>query len=227
MTMDNNQAQRVTLRCRFSKTGPIRYISHLDLTRSFHRALARAEIKLKFSEGFSPHPKFTFALPLSVGMESLCEVADFTLKEGAELSPDEVKERLAAQMPAGITILSVEEVTEKLSEIAWARYEVFLPQASPDLIPQIKEALNSDLSVEKKNKKGKWVTKSIAPGIFSFEAKEKDGGVALILALGAGGENVLAPDLVLKALTDAVPGFDSAGRSATRLALLRDDGSEF
>lgn len=225
--MEQQENSTLSLRCRFSKTGPIRYISHLDLTRTFHRALARAEIKLKFSEGFSPHPKFTFALPLSVGMESLCEVADFTLKEGSLLSPEEVKLRLAAQMPAGIEILSVAEVTEKLNQIAWARYEVFLPRLSPDLIPALEKAMDSDLTVEKKNKKGKWVTKSIAPGIFSFEVKPREGGAALILVLGAGGENVLGPDLVLKALAEAVPGFDCAGRTLVRQALLRADGTEF
>lgn len=224
---ETNEIRPVALRCRFSKTGPIRYISHLDLTRTFHRALARAEIKLKFSEGFSPHPKFTFALPLSVGMESLCEVADFTLKEGSDLTPEEVKLRLAAQMPAGIEILFVEEVTEKLNVIAWARYEVFLPRVSPDLIPAIRAALDGELTVEKKNKKGKWVTKSITPGISAFEAKAREGGVALTLELGAGGENVLGPDLVLKALAEAVPGFDLTGRTLMRRALLREDKTEF
>ena len=67
-------------RIKFEKKGPIRFISHLDLTRAFHRAFARAGIKLKFSEGFSPHPKFAFGLPLSVGTEIKTEFAEFTLK---------------------------------------------------------------------------------------------------------------------------------------------------
>ena len=131
------------LRCRFTKTGPIRFISHLDLTRAFHRALARAEIPLKFSEGFSPHPKFTFALPLSVGMESLCEAADFSLKEGVWMAPDEVAARLQAEMPAGITLLSVSPSVEKLSAVAYVRYRVLLPRTPADRKAAVEDPASS------------------------------------------------------------------------------------
>ena len=47
--MNIPQAEARSLRCRFEKTGPIRFISHLDLTRAFHRAFSRAAIPLKFS----------------------------------------------------------------------------------------------------------------------------------------------------------------------------------
>ena len=98
----NEEIECVTYWMRFSKTGPIRFISHLDLTRAFHRAFFRAGIRMKTSSGFTPHPKFAFALPLSVGMESLTEYAVFTLAEGVDLSPDQVKERLAGQLPKGV-----------------------------------------------------------------------------------------------------------------------------
>ena len=136
------------IRLRVTKTGPIRFISHLDLTRAFHRAISRAGIPIRFSEGFSPHPRFTFALPLSVGMESLCEIADFHLAFGADMSPDEIRERLKGQLPAGIEITSCEIAPDKLSKIAYARYEVLLPNADPALIPRIEEALKGELFME-------------------------------------------------------------------------------
>lgn len=61
------------LRVRFHKTGRAQYISHLDLGRTMRTAINRAEIPVKYSEGFNPHPKMSFALTLSVGTESVCE----------------------------------------------------------------------------------------------------------------------------------------------------------
>ena len=49
----------------FSKTGRAVYISHLDLMRTLTRAFLRAECRLKYSEGFNPHPQISIALPLS------------------------------------------------------------------------------------------------------------------------------------------------------------------
>ena len=66
----------------FSKTGRAKYISHLDLMRTFQRAFARAKIAIKHTEGFHPHPFVSIALPLSVGYSSQCEILEFGLLEG-------------------------------------------------------------------------------------------------------------------------------------------------
>ena len=58
----------------FSKTGRARYISHLDLMRTFQRAFFRADIPIKHTEGFNPHAFVSIALPLSVGFSSECEI---------------------------------------------------------------------------------------------------------------------------------------------------------
>ena len=63
----------------FSKTGRAKYISHLDLMRTFQRAFARAHIQIKHTEGFNPHPFVSIALPLSVGYSSQCEILEFGL----------------------------------------------------------------------------------------------------------------------------------------------------
>ena len=68
----------------FSKTGRAKYISHLDLMRTFQRAFARAGIAIKHTEGFNPHPFVSIALPLSVGYSSQCEILEFGLLEGAD-----------------------------------------------------------------------------------------------------------------------------------------------
>ena len=67
------------VRLRFSKTGRLKYISHLDINRAMSRAFKRAEIPLWYTEGFNPHPYMSFSLPLSLGVESLCESVDIRL----------------------------------------------------------------------------------------------------------------------------------------------------
>ena len=215
------------LRCRFEKTGPIRFISHLDLTRAFHRAFSRAAIPLKFSEGFSPHPKFSFALPLSVGTESLAELADFTLKAGYETSAEEIRVALQAQMPDGIRILSVEEQNGKFSDIAFAEYQVHLPKADPTLCPVLQEALNGQVVVQKKNKKGKWVEKDISQGIFKIHFAEQNGGIGIYACLSASGENYLKPETVLEALAARRAELDVSEKRILRCKVLRSDLTPF
>ncbi len=225
--MNIPQAEARSLRCRFEKTGPIRFISHLDLTRAFHRAFSRAAIPLKFSEGFSPHPKFSFALPLSVGTESLAELADFTLKPGYEASAEEIRQALQEQMPQGIKILSVEEQGSKFSDIAYAEYTVHLPKADPALCPVLQEALTGEVLVKKKNKKGKWVEKDISQGIFKIHFTEKDGGIGIYACLSASGENYLKPETVLEALTLRLDNFDVSEKRILRCKVLRSDLTPF
>ncbi|MBU0709160.1 MAG: TIGR03936 family radical SAM-associated protein [Candidatus Omnitrophica bacterium] len=89
----------------FSKKGMMRYISHLDLMRLFMRALRRAGLPIKLSEGFSPHPKLSIKRALKLGVESENEEASILLKE--EIKSDEFKNRLQRQLPEGIEIKDV------------------------------------------------------------------------------------------------------------------------
>jgi radical SAM-linked protein len=89
----------------FSKTGMMRYISHLDLMRLFVRAMRRANLPLKLSEGFSPHPKLSLSRALKLGVESQSEQGAIVLKEFVKT--DQIMGRLQEQLPEGITIVSV------------------------------------------------------------------------------------------------------------------------
>lgn len=211
----------------FEKTGPIRFISHLDLTRAFHRAFSRAGIPLKFSEGFSPHPKFAFGLPLSVGTESVAEVADFSLKENFDLPAEALLSALQAQMPQGIRLLSLTQAEGKLSEIAFASYEIRLPHFDPALIFSATKALSEPMTVTKKNKKGKLVEKEISSGIDSAELSEENGAVILRCTLSASGENYIKPELVLAALAEALPEGDFSEKRILRTGIFRQDKTKF
>lgn len=86
----------------FSKKGDMKYISHLDLMRLFTRAFRRADLPLKFSEGFSPRPKLSIKKALKLGVESEEESASIILTEN--ITPEEFCGRLAAKLPEGIEI---------------------------------------------------------------------------------------------------------------------------
>ena len=68
------------LRALFEKTGNAIWISHLDLMRVFQRAFKRAGLPLTHTQGYNPRPSVSIALPLSVGVESHCELLDFELE---------------------------------------------------------------------------------------------------------------------------------------------------
>ena len=89
----------------FAKLGKMRYISHLDLMRTLARAMRRADLPLKMSEGFSPHPKLSLKRALKLGLESENEEASIVLKEWIE--PEDFKNRLQQQLPEGIAIKDV------------------------------------------------------------------------------------------------------------------------
>ena len=101
----------------FEKTGNAVYISHLDLMRLFQRAFKRGGLNLKHTQGFSPRAMVSIALPLSVGVESRCEVLDYELVGQEELSNDEIMERLNRTMPAGIRVLDVYNSDRKPKEL--------------------------------------------------------------------------------------------------------------
>jgi len=90
----------------FAKRKLMKYISHLDLMRLFMRALRRAEIPIKMTEGFNPHPKLSIKRALKLGLESEHEEATVVLKE--QIIPEEFKEKLQGQLPQGIEIKSVQ-----------------------------------------------------------------------------------------------------------------------
>ena len=83
----------------FEKTGDAVYLSHLDLMRIFQRAFRRADILIWHSQGFSPRAYVSSALPLSVGVESRCEILDFEIEDGsADLAKLPSKEVLIARI---------------------------------------------------------------------------------------------------------------------------------
>lgn len=119
------------VRLRFSKTGRLKYISHLDINRAMSRALKRAGIPLWYTEGFNPHPYMSFSLPLSLGVESLCESVD--LRITGEITNKEIKDRLNSVLPEDLKIIDVYDDFRDNSEIVYSDYVYKFEFADNDL----------------------------------------------------------------------------------------------
>ncbi len=117
------------IRLRFSKTGTMSLLSHLELINLFTRAVGRAHIPIRFSQGFHPHPKFSFATALSVGIESWAEYFDMEIATG--YSADRVLQELNATLPSGVQILDAAEIPLRAAALSVImdriRYRVTLP----------------------------------------------------------------------------------------------------
>jgi radical SAM family uncharacterized protein/radical SAM-linked protein len=120
----------IRIRARFSKTGRLRFLSHLELITLFTRAVSRAGIPMRYSQGFHPHPKFSFATALSVGVESWAEYLDMEVAAGFE--PDELRARLNRVLPDGMQLLEAWVLPPKspsmTSILDRTRYRVTVPE---------------------------------------------------------------------------------------------------
>ena len=92
----------IKIRLRFSKSGPLRYIGHLNFLKVFQQTIRRAGLPGAFSQGFNPHMQLSFALPLPLGMTSYNDYADIILE--SEMPMDEIISRLNTHAPDGLTI---------------------------------------------------------------------------------------------------------------------------
>ena len=121
------------LRVTYSKTGPAKYFGHLELKNLILRAVRRAGIQLKFSEGFHPQPKVSFQDALPIGLESEAEHA--VLQVATSVDSQSVVERLNSQLPPGVFILNCSPLPDKSSRPqppATVGYQIILPQGRFD-----------------------------------------------------------------------------------------------
>ncbi len=113
------------LRVRISKEGGVRFISHLEYSRTISRAVKRAKLPVAYSEGFNPHIKMSLASALGVGIESVAEYAEFDLALPVE--KDAAMAALNASLPPGIRVLGADVVDKSpplMSQLTGADYEV-------------------------------------------------------------------------------------------------------
>ena len=191
------------VRAIFEKTGRSKYISHLDLNRCMLRTFRRSGLPIWYTEGFNPHPYYAFALALSLGFESSCEILDFNITDD-NMSMDEIRDRLNAVMPEGMRIVSVAPQKLKITAIAKAEYSFELVSAdSAKLSADIDALLGGDsILIEKKTKKGVKEV-DIKPDM-EIVSRDIDGNsVKIVMRLPAGTQTNYNPTLFMEALRKA------------------------
>ncbi|HHV27498.1 TIGR03936 family radical SAM-associated protein [Anaerosalibacter bizertensis] len=184
------------LRVKFTKENYLKYISHLDLMRLFQRAFRKADIPMKYSEGFNPHPKFSIASALSLGVSSIGEYMDVELEK--KISITTFIHRMNQVLPDDIKILKAEYIEENKSVssmIDWGFYKIQFKLKNTLSEEEVKKNVEDILSldeiiiIKQKKKKGKIREreKDIRPFIGNVVVKEvKDNLVSMEVLLKTG-----------------------------------------
>ena len=146
-----------TLRVRFAKRDRLRFTSHRDFQRAFERALRRAKVPVAFSQGFTPHPKVSYAGAAPTGAASEAEYLEVSVTDRCD--PAQVAAALDAALPPGLDIVAVTEagpvhLADQLQVSSW---NVRLPDVSPDDLAKAVAVFlaESSITVERVTGKGR------------------------------------------------------------------------
>ena len=188
------------IRIKFAKYGTMKFIGHLDMMRFFQKAIRRADIDIKYSEGFSPHQIMSFAAPLGLGLESYGEYMDIEVR--SMTSTEDMKRALGQVMVEGVEVLSVtvlpEQVRNAMASVAAASYSIKMKEGSfpvaglerklqdfysQDTIPYIKEAKKSTVELD------------LRQGIYELHS-DADGAIYMLVNASSSGN--IKPAMVLE-----------------------------
>jgi len=180
------------IRVKFTKTGDIKYIGHLDLMRYFQKLNRRAGLDLAYSQGFSPHQIMAFAQPLGVGVSSVGEYVDIEVNSLDWDSATAVERMNAVSVPE-VAILQIKALPDNaknaMASVAGALYEIRFKEGkapSCDIPSMIADFMSQDsILITKETKTGQHEI-DIKPGIFDFKANE-DGSYNLFVDASSAG----------------------------------------
>ena len=191
-----------TVRIWFRKIGSARYISHLDLQRCFRRAIHRAKIPLWYTQGFNPRAFMTFALPLSLGYSGDRECFDIKLDDGAQMTTEELIQKLNAGLPNDIPVIDVTEPIMKPGEISWASFVISIDpegNGSGYIRGALESLLKKSSIIVPKHTKSGFVDFDIKPHLDHIKIREEEGLVQIEALLPADSNMNLNPGLILEA----------------------------
>ncbi|AEV82270.1 hypothetical protein ACWT_1252 [Actinoplanes sp. SE50] len=188
------------IRLRYAKRGPLRFTSHRDFARAFERALRRAGVPIAFSQGFTPHPKISYASAAPTGVGSEAEYLEIGLQ--SEVDPEQLRLALDAALSPGLDVLEAVRAGEgsladRIDASQW-RLELFEvdPAAARDAVEAFLSA--GEVLVERMTKQGRRTFDARAAVTRCMVVAEPD------LPSGAGGVPCAIIDLVVRQVTPAV-----------------------
>lgn len=200
-------------RVKLTKTGILKYFSHLDWQNTFFKAISRSNLQVAFSYGYNPTMKISMGVALPLFCESKTELVDIDLWE--DVSEDYVKTELSKVLPKESKILAVTKIDRSTPSIdqsaCWAEYKVkiFNPAIYEfeNFVYNTEKVLSSDeIIIEKKNKKGLVKKTNIRHSIGSY--RFENDSLHIVLKTGQNSEipalradvlmNIIAPDVVFE-----------------------------
>lgn len=191
----------------FEKTGNAVWISHLDLMRVFQRSFQRAGLPLTHTKGFNPRPSVSIALPMSVGIQSHCELLDFDL-EGEKPTNEEIRDLLNEKLIAGVRVLEVYDETTKIKNLALLschldlEYDNGVPENAPEMI---QELFAREEVVVEKHGKNKVTDQNVVPMIHKLTVQAMDSRQVRIEALICCQNPTLNPTQIPAAIEKYLP----------------------
>jgi len=217
----------------FRKSESARWLGHLDILRTFERAIRRAELPIAFSSGFNPRERIAFASALSVGVTGDAELATLEFAESVE--PDVVVARLNSKLPPGIQLTAAEEIPEAGSRDllnSFDRADLLVICACPaetrlDSVAKSARRLLEKPSLRiQREREGKTKEVDIRPLIHDIEGESIEGERAIIhLVLALGTDGTAKPQEIISLLAEDVPGLEVRRIHRSRL-LPRADAPE-
>lgn len=189
------------VRVKFSKTGNMKFVGHLDVMRYFQKVNRRAGIDIAYSGGFSPHQIMSFASPLGLGLTSEGEYLDMGLNSSGTSAM--MMERMNAVMAEGFEVTGFRKLPDTaktaMSIVAAADYQMTLKEAYQTLLPdqwQLEQFFSQEsICVTKKTKKSE-KEMDIRPLIYGWRPAEN----GFWVRLASGSSDNLKPQLLLEAL---------------------------
>lgn len=198
------------LRAKFKKDARLKYIGHLDLIRLFQRTFRKANIPVEYSQGYNPHPKFSLATALALGIPSDGEYMDIELTDNMDI--DDFITNMNNSLPRGVKILDADYTNDKKSLMAlikWSSYiiELFMMEeiSKEEVNNKIENILSKDeiLMTKTKKKRGKIRTRevNIRENIYNIDLLIKeDNRIVLKTLLKTGSSGNLKPEDLVKSL---------------------------
>ncbi len=212
------QVPNSRIRVRWSKSRKHRFMSHLDNTRVFERAIRRSRLPVAYTQGYHPHQKIAFGPPLTLGYSSDAEYFDIQL---ASPSTSEMFDRLSESLPTGFKIIQTKTVFGKTQSLTalinLACYELHLPMSITEAQDKKIEILEKQSIIATRRTKTDIVEVEIRPGIVEIEVENDGDGTLLHLTTGMGNLSFAKPSEILQF------GFGLSADDVLRLSIKRTD----